>query len=134
MARAAKYIVLLGCVLTVVAAVAGWVATYRWGVGAMRASALAATVVWLVGSLSLLVLASAKTPAGRLNSALVAIVLRMSLPLAALVYFSLSQHSLAEQGIGPLIVVHYLAGLAIETWMSVQIAAAEPRLLSAESI
>ena len=124
MARAAQYIALLGVFLAAVSATAGAVAAQKFGNGAFVASAIAAILVWSVGGLSLALIASAKTPASRLNCALAAVLIRMTLPLAALVYFTSTQHPLIAEGIAGLIVVHYLAGLAVETLMSVRIAAA----------
>jgi hypothetical protein len=120
-ARAAQYIALLGVFLAAVSATAGAVAAQKFGNGAFIASAVAALLVWSVGSLSLALIASAKTPASRLNSALAAMLIRMALPLAAVAYFTSTQHPLIAKGIAGLIVVHYLAGLAVETLMSVRI-------------
>jgi hypothetical protein len=120
-ARAAKYIALLGFSLAAVAAVAGAVAAQRIGSGAYAASAIAALLIWIVGSASLALIAFAQTPAARLNCILAAMLIRMMLPLAAVVYFTSSHHPLASQGIAGLIVIHYLAGLSIETLLAVRI-------------
>jgi hypothetical protein len=120
-ARAVKYIALLGVFLAAVSAAAGTVAARRYGTSAFEASAIAALLIWVVGSASLAILASARTPAARLNAALLAMLIRMALPLAAVVYFTRSIDALAGAGIVGLIVVHYLAGLVVETLMSVRI-------------
>jgi hypothetical protein len=125
-ARAAKYIALLGLFLATVAAAAGAVAMRWFGPGALLASGLAAFMIWLVGSASLALLASAKTPAARLNCALAAMLIRMAVPLLALLYVMSTHHPLVADGIAGLIVVHYLAGLAVETAMAVRIVAASP--------
>lgn len=83
---------------------------------------MAAAIIWLVGGASLLLIAAARTPAARVNCALAALLVRMSLPLAAVVYFSRADHPLARHGVVSLIVVHYLAGLALETWFAVRLA------------
>jgi hypothetical protein len=116
-ARAAKYIALLGVYLAAVSAAAGAVAAHWYGNGAYAASAIAAMLIWIVGGSSLALVASAKTPAGRLNCVLAAMMIRMALPLAALMFFASSNHPLAACGIGAMIVVHYLAGLVVETLM-----------------
>jgi hypothetical protein len=114
-ARAAKYIALLGVFLAAVSAVAGAVAAQRFGNGAFLASAIAALLIWIVGGSSLALVASAKTPTNRLNCILAAMMIRMALPLVAVVFFTSSNHPLAAYGIAGLIVVHYLAGLVVET-------------------
>jgi hypothetical protein len=118
-ARAATYIALLGFFLAAVAAAAGAVATHRIGQSAYLASAMAALLIWIVGSASLALIASARTPAARLNCVLAAMLIRMALPLVAVVFFT--NHPLAARGIAGLIVVHYLAGLALETLFAVRI-------------
>jgi hypothetical protein len=120
-ARAAKYIALLGLFLAGVSAAAGAVAARQYGTVAYQASALAAFLIWLVGGASLAIVASAKAPMARLNAALAAMLVRMVLPLVAVVYFTRSDHPLADAGVVGLIMVHYLAGLVIETLMAVRI-------------
>jgi hypothetical protein len=124
--RAAKYIALLGFFLAAVAAAAGAVAAHRFGPGAYAASSLAAAMIWIVGGAALALIASARTPAARLNCILASILIRMALPLAAVVYFTSTHHPLADDGIAGLIVVHYLAGLSIETFMAIRLIAALP--------
>jgi hypothetical protein len=48
-------------------------------------------------------------------------LLRMALPLAALVYLNKTDHPLLASGIAGLIVIHYLAGLAVETLLALRI-------------
>jgi hypothetical protein len=120
-ARAAKYIALLGLFLAAVSAAAGAVAAQRYGTAALQASALAAFLIWLVGGASLAIIASASAPMARLNAALAAMLVRMSLPLVAVVYFTRADHPLAAAGVVGLIMVHYLAGLVVETLMAVRI-------------
>jgi hypothetical protein len=119
--RAATYIALLGFFLAAVAAAAGAVAAQRYGSGAYQASALAAALIWVVGSASLALVASARTSAARLNCILGAMLLRMALPLVVLVYLTSINHSMLSGGIAGLIVIHYLAGLALETWLAVRL-------------
>jgi hypothetical protein len=121
-ARAAKYIALLALFLAAVSAAAGAVAARRYGNGAFAASAVAAAIVWLAGSAALGIVASAKTPAQRLNAVLLAMLVRLALPMVAVVALSRSQNQLADNGLAGLIVVHYLAGLLLETWLSLRLA------------
>ena len=72
------------------------------------------------GGASLALIASARTPAGRLNCILGAMLIRMGLPLAVLVYLNGIDHPLLASGIAGLIVLHYLAGLAMETLLAVR--------------
>jgi hypothetical protein len=121
-ARAAKYIALLALFLAAVSAATGAVAARQYGNGAFAASALAAAVVWLAGSTALGIVASAKTPPQRLNAVLLAMLVRLALPMVAVVALSRSQNQLADNGVAGLIVVHYLAGLLLETWLSLRLA------------
>jgi hypothetical protein len=120
-ARAAKYIALLALFLAAVSAAAGAVAARQYGTVAYQASALAAFLIWLVGGASLAIVASTSAPMARLNAALAAIFVRMALPLMAVVYVTRSDHPLADAGVVGLIMVHYLAGLVVETLMAVRI-------------
>lgn len=124
MLRAAKYIAILGLFLAAVAAVSGAVAARQYGTGAYLASAVSAAMIWAVGSLSLLIVALAPTPAARVNAALLGMLIRMGLPMLALMYFTKSNHSLAAEGIVGLLVVHYLLGLIVETLLSVRLTSA----------
>jgi hypothetical protein len=78
----------------------------------------------MAGSAALAMVASARTPQTRVNAALAAMLVRLALPFAAIVYFTRSpEQSLTSHGVVGLVLVHYLAGLALETWMSVRLAA-----------
>ncbi|RIK80672.1 MAG: hypothetical protein DCC67_09080 [Planctomycetota bacterium] len=124
MAKAIKYIAILGLFLAAVCLAAGAVAARRFGTEALAASAVAAAMIWLVGGASLLLVGAARNRHARVNAALLGLLVRMSLPLAAVVYFSRWDHPLTQHGIVPLIVVHYLAGLALETALAVRLVAA----------
>jgi hypothetical protein len=94
---------------------------------------VAALLNWIAGGSSIAVVASARTRNGRINAALGAILLRMSLPMAAILYFTRSGHPLTQAGVVGLIAVLYLAGLAVETLISVRIVAtAEHSALAGE--
>jgi hypothetical protein len=121
-ARAAKYIALLALFLAAVSVAAGMVAARRFGNAAYLSSAVAAIVVWLAGAIALAVVAVSKSPRQRLNAVLLAMLIRMALPILAGVLLARSVSTLAAAGFAGLVVVHYLAGLALETWMSVRLA------------
>lgn len=132
MLRAVKYIAILGLLMAAAAVVGGLIAARRYGDGAYVASAVSAAMIWAVGSLSLVIVASASSPQARLNAALLGMFVRMALPVAALAYFSSSKHPLAADGIVGLLVAHYLFGLVVETLLSVRlVAAANPPKLAA---
>jgi hypothetical protein len=124
-AKAAKYILVLAVALAAVSAAAGFVAARTYGNGAYVASAVAAVLNWVAGSIALATVAALRHTNARTQSVLLAMAVRMALPLAALVFFSRTQHPLVADGVGGLIVVHYLVGLAIETLMSVRLSAGE---------
>ncbi len=121
--KAAKYIAVLGVALAVVSALAGAVAARRYGNGAYEASAVAAFLNWIAGSVSLAIMVVTRNKPWRTHGALLAAAGRMVLPLAALMVFSRSQHSLAAHGVAGLIVLHYLVGLVIETVLSLRLVA-----------
>jgi hypothetical protein len=122
--RAAKYIAILGIFLAAVAVASGVVAARQYGNGAYLASAVSALLIWSVGALSLLIVALAPTPQARINAALLGMLVRMALPMVAIVYFTKSNHPLAAEGIVGLLVVHYLLGLIAETLLSVRLTSA----------
>ena len=131
MLRAAKYIAILGIFLAAVAAASGVVAARQYGTGAYMASAISASLIWSVGSLSLLIVALAPTPQARVNAALLGMLVRMALAMVAIAYFSKSNHPLAAEGIVGLLVVHYLLGLIAETLLSVRLTTAAGEKLPA---
>lgn len=124
MVKAAKYIAVLGAALAAVSALAGAVAARRFGAGAYEASAVAAAINWLAGSLALAAVVASRNQPWRTHAALLAMGVRMALPLAALMYFARSNDPLAGYGVVGLILVHYLVGLVLETVMSVRVVGA----------
>jgi hypothetical protein len=132
--RAAKYIAILGIFLAAVAVASGVVAARQYGNGAYLASAVSALLIWAVGTLSLLIVALAPTPQARINAALLGMLVRMALPMVAIVYFTKSNHPLAAEGIVGLLVVHYLLGLVAETLLSVRLTSAANGSLPAAPI
>ena len=127
--------------LAVVSGVAGYVTSQRVGQAAYAASALAAFVVWLAGSLSLLVTMRTTGISDHGNQAgvtalLMAMLLRIGLPLAAVVLLTQLGGDtqvgagedtqvawaarLGEAGFFGFVVVHYLVALLVETFLSVR--------------
>jgi hypothetical protein len=122
--KAAKYIAVLGAALAAVSALAGAVAARRYGAGAYEASAVAAAINWIAGSVALAAIFASRNQPWRTHAALLAMGVRMALPLASLAYFHRSHDPLAAHGVVGLILVHYLVGLVIETVMSVRVVGA----------
>jgi hypothetical protein len=120
-AKAAKYIVALGAALAGVAALSGALAAQQRGPVAYEAAALAAVLNWIAGSIALGAVIATRHSSQGVNGALAAILARMALPMAALVYFTSSQHPLVAAGIVGQIVVLYLCGLVVETLMTVRL-------------
>jgi hypothetical protein len=110
--------------LAAVAAAAGAVAARRYGSGAYQAALVAGVVNWLAGSASIAAVSSAKTRPGRVNAALGAMLLRMGLPFGVLLFLMRTGHPLVQNGVVGLMASLYLAGLAVETFISVRIVAA----------
>lgn len=131
MVKAAKYIAVLGAVLAVVSALAGAVAARQYGAEAYRASAIAAAINWFAGAAALLTVFATRHGVHRINGVMLAMGSRMALPLATVLFLTRSKDPLVASGICGLIVVHYLAGLAIETLMSVRLASAASSQLPA---
>jgi hypothetical protein len=123
-AKTAKYIVALGAFLAVVSVAAGALAARRYGTDAYAASAVAAALNWAAGAAALFTIAIGRNHSWRTQSVLLAMLVRMFPVLVAALWFTQSNHPLAAAGIGGLIVVHYLAGLMVETLMSIRLAGA----------
>ena len=125
-------ILILAVTLAVVSGVAGYVTSQRVGQVAYAASALAAVVVWLAGSLGLLVTMHAPGNQASVTALLMAMLLRIGLPLGTVVILTqLGTQAggdtpvgwvarLGEAGFFGLVVVHYLVALMIETVLSVR--------------
>jgi hypothetical protein len=62
-----------------------------------------------------------------INGALGAMLVRMALPMVALVYFTSTKHPLVAAGVGGQIVVLYLCGLIVETLMTVRLVSTADR-------
>ena len=120
-AMLAKSIAVLGAFLALVAAASASLLESKYGHGAYLASGISAGLIWVLGGASLAMIALAPSPHARLNAALLGMMVRMSLPLVALLYFTTSGGSLAAAGITVFIVIHYLAGLILETLLAVRL-------------
>lgn len=114
-----KSIAVLGACLALAAIASASLLASRYGDGAWLASGVAAGLIWALGSASLAMLALAPSPQARLNAALLGMMVRMGLPLVLLMYFTTSGGSLAAAGITVFIMIHYLAGLVVETLLAV---------------
>lgn len=111
----------LGAILAVVCMAAGTLAARRYGTEAYTASAIAALINWAAGVAALITVAVGRNQSWRAQSVLLAMLVRMFPVLIAALWFSQNDRPLAAAGIGGLIVVHYLAGLLVETLMSVRL-------------
>ena len=117
----AKSIAVLAASLALVAFASASLLASRYGEDAWLASGLAAGLIWALGAASLAMIAMAPTPHARLNAALLGMLVRMTLPMAVVVYFTRQQGPLAEAGINLFIVIQYLAGLFVETLLAVRL-------------
>jgi hypothetical protein len=126
-AKAAKYIVALGAALAGVAALSGALAAQTRGPAAYQAAAVAALLNWIAGSMALVTVIATRHSSQRINGALGAMLVRMALPMVALVYFTSSKHPLAAASVGGQIVVLYLCGLIVETLMTVRLVSCAER-------
>jgi hypothetical protein len=116
----------LGGALAIAAALTGAVGA-RWvGARAYESAAVAAVLNWAAGSAALATIFVSHRKPWRTQGVLLAMGVRMALPLAALAALVQSDHRLAAQGVAGMIVVHYLVGLVVETWMSVRLMASAP--------
>jgi hypothetical protein len=114
----------LGLCLAALAAVAGVMAARQFGNAAYQASAVAAGLIWFVGSAALVIISLPQTNAARLNAVLLAVLIRTLLPMVVMLVLQRTEHPLMAAGLGGLIVIHYLAGLAIETFFCLRIVTA----------
>ena len=110
-----KQLLVLGLSLAAVAVVSAFVADSQLGPAAYRAAVVAAACVWMSGGLALVCLAVPQPPTRRVASLLMAMLLRMSLPIGLGVVLGTGDGPLAEGGLFGQIVVLYLAALAVET-------------------
>jgi hypothetical protein len=125
-AIAAKYIVALGAALVGVAALSGALTAQTRGAvsnnaAAYQAAAVAALLNWIAGSMALATVIATRHTSQRLNGALGAMLARMALPMAAVLFFRSSKHPLVAAGVVGQIVVLYLCGLIVETVRTVRL-------------
>ncbi len=134
-AKIVRYIAIVGVLMAVVAVAAGFVAARRFGPQAYQASALAAVVNWIAGGAALAIVGASAAQPWRVQGALLAMLVRMAVPLSAIVFFTQSRHPLTSHGVVILIAVHYLVGLLAETVMTVRLTSAGNRAgISAQEI
>lgn len=124
MAKIVGYIVLLGIVLTAAAVAAGYVAARFYGPGAYAASAVAAAINWVAGSIALAIVGASSDPTWRVQGALLGMMVRMAVALGAIIFFMKSHIALTADGVVALIVVHYLVSLVVETVLTLKLVAA----------
>ena len=115
MSRVVKYVLLLGGCLTAIAVPTGIVVARHAGADAYFAAAVAALTVWVAGSLALAIAAIPCPPEQKISLVLLAMAVRMALPMVVGVALGRPGGPLADASIFGMIVVHYLIGLAIET-------------------
>jgi predicted aconitase with swiveling domain len=120
-AKAAKYIAVLGAALAVVGLLTGAVAAQRYGSGAYEASAVAVAINWIAGSVALAAIVLSRNEPWRVHASLIAMGSRMALPLMALMFFSESPGRLTAHGVVGLILVQYFVGLILETLISLRV-------------
>lgn len=115
-----KHLLCLGLSLGVAAIATGVIAASQLGPGAYRAAAVAGVCVWLSGGLALVCVAVPQPPTRRVASLLLAMLLRMSLPIGVGLVLGTGDGPLAAGGVFGQIVVLYLVALAIETPLSLK--------------
>ncbi|MBX3424753.1 MAG: hypothetical protein KF688_03645 [Pirellulales bacterium] len=126
MLPALKSIGLLGLLLAVSAGVAGSIAARTLGPQAYAASALAAGAVFATGAAAIVLILVPRTPAGRVNGALGAVLARTGLLLAALAVCSQRPHPMVDAGLVGLLLSHYLVALVAETLLCVRLLRSPP--------
>ena len=131
MAQVAKYILGLGACLAVVSLITA-LARPDLGANAFPLSGLAAAVVFTAGSLGMVLISIPVPPVQRVSSVLLAMLIRMSLPLGVGFLLEYGPASARFQGIFGLIVVHYLAALLIETPLTVRMVNQQAQTQSSE--
>ncbi|QDS99692.1 hypothetical protein [Adhaeretor mobilis] len=110
-----KPALILGIVFVVVAAIAAGVTAGKYGSDAYLSCGLAAAVVWLAGTIGLVLTSLASDAHSRLNALLMGMLVRLGLPLASLVIVPQMSERLAAAGFAGLVLVFYLVGLVVET-------------------
>jgi hypothetical protein len=105
----------LAIVVVVVFPVVGYWAYARHGTDGIEAAAVAASVCWLSATMALVVTGWPRDPSQAVVGTLVAIPLRLVLPLAVGALLDLRGGSMAAAGVFGLVVVFYLVTLAAET-------------------
>lgn len=116
-----KSIAVLAAVLVAAAVIAGAVAARKAGEPAYTASFVAAGIVWVAGVVALLLTGLPATGPGRVNGAMLSLLFRTGILLAALLTLSRWDHPLVEAGLVGLFLVHYFIGLAAETLLIVRL-------------
>ena len=103
------------------AVVAGAVGSHWFGADAYQSSALAATLIFVVDAAALALAMSTPSGPERLNAVLFGIVVRMGIPLAALIALTGRAAAQFPTGIATLLLVHYLVGLVFGTFLCVRL-------------
>jgi hypothetical protein len=107
--------VVLALIVTATFGVIGYIELVRHGPNGLEAAAVAASVCWLSATLALIVGAAFRDSPRAVVGTLVAIPLRMTLPLALGSVLDLRGGPLADAGVFGLIVDFYLVTMFAET-------------------
>jgi hypothetical protein len=91
----------------------------RYGSLGVIATFVAAALCWLSASCALAITIFTAHGPQAVAGLFLAIAVRMGAPLAAAVAWTVTETKLAEAGLFGLIVIHYLAALAVETTLAV---------------
>lgn len=122
--RAVKYMAILGACLLATSLVASQFEAGADGAG-MRASFIAALVVWLPFSAALLMTSVAASnvanPFAVIQATLLGTVVRTAVPFGFGLWASRQEGALAEANVFGLIVVHYFVAWAVETPLTLRL-------------
>lgn len=99
----------------------GLVVAQQAGSDAYLAAGVAALTVWIAGGLAMAIAAMECPPEQKISLVLLAMAVRMALPMAVGVALGRPGGPLADASIFGMIVVHYLLALAIETPLLVRL-------------
>jgi hypothetical protein len=122
-------IALVGCVLLVVATIASSVIWSRHGINGLLACLVAAGVCWISASVALVITAITTGGPQAVAGLFMSIAVRTGVPLGAAALATAVGGPLAEAGLFGLIVIHYLAALAVETCFAASLVSARSRAM-----
>ena len=124
-------LLLMTLAMLVVFPLFAWFGLHRHGSQGLVAAGVASGVCWVGSTGALLMALIFRRSDNSLPALMLGMILRMGLPLGAVVFFTVQKHALVDSGVIGMILVYYLFALVVETALSLRLVVKPGRVTKA---